>query len=200
MLATLFQGAICLVALGLGWLLSAKPFEQLQVTMEAVGYGIAGAIPMLMLFGVTYVYPMGPLKAIKQFLIEALGPSLSACTWYDLVWVAFLAGFSEELMFRGVIQKSLGHFGWWVGLLASNVLFGLAHAITPTYILLAALLGIYLGLLFQLIGQQNLLVPIVTHTLYDLVAFFIVRQSFRNRPNLPKLAESSPAEISSEPQ
>jgi len=200
MLATLFQGAICLLALGVGWLLGTSPFEHWQMNLHSLGYGVAGAIPMLLMFAVTYLYPVGPLKAIKEFLIEALGPSLSECAWYDLIWVAFLAGFSEELMFRGVIQKSLGYFGWWVALLVSNVLFGMAHAITLTYVLLAALLGIYLGLLFEVAGQQNLLVPIVTHTIYDLIAFFVVRQSFRNRPNLPKLAEPTDSGISSAPQ
>ena len=132
---------------------------------------------MLMLFAVTYRFPVGPLKTIKQFLVDALGPPLAECRSYDMAWVAFLAGFSEELMFRGVIQTWLTPAGWIVGLLASNALFGLAHAVTPTYAVLAGLMGVYLGLIYEFAGH-NLTVPVVTHSVYDLAAFFVVRHSF----------------------
>lgn len=177
--ATLSQGGLAIFGLVLAWLLGINPFDTIQFTGRAVVWGVAGTIPMLIVFAFTYHLPIGPLRDIKQFLIENLGPHLSQCRWYDLVWVALLAGCSEELVFRAVMQTWLNQWGVTTGLLVSNTLFGLAHAVTPLYAVLAGLLGIYLGALFQFADDGNLLVPTLTHALYDLVAFAVVRRSFR---------------------
>ena len=177
--ATLFQGGLAIVALMLAWLLGINPFDRFQFTGRAVAWGVAGTIPMLIVFAFTYQSPIGPLKDIKQFLIENLGPHLSQCRWYDLVWVALLAGCSEELLFRAVLQTWLNQWGAATGLLVSNTLFGLAHAVTPLYAVLAGLMGVYLGALYQFAGDGNLLVPVLTHTIYDLVAFLVVRREAR---------------------
>jgi membrane protease YdiL (CAAX protease family) len=72
------------------------------------------------------------------------------------------------MLFRGFLQAwletMLGSLG---GLLVASFLFGAAHPITAGYVVIATLMGGYLGWLWQASG--NLLVPIVTHALYDLV-------------------------------
>lgn len=178
-MATLFQGGLLLFALGLAWLAGINLGEQLRFTGTAVAWGVGATVPMLALFAITYLFPVGPFGTIKGFLHEVLGPPLARCRWYDLVFVALLAGCSEELLFRGVLQTWIGRWGALVGLLASNVIFGLAHAITPTYAVLAGLLGIYLGLVYTITGEANLVPAILCHTLYDLVAFFVVRRAAR---------------------
>ena len=72
-------------------------------------------------------------------------------------------------MFRGLIQDLIAS-AWtpWAGLLLASLLFGLAHPITATYAILAAAMGLCLGGLYLYSG--NLLVPIVTHALYDFLA------------------------------
>lgn len=86
-----------------------------------------------------------------------------------IVAVSLLAGFGEELLFRGVIQAGLEHLtGAVAGLLLASLIFGLLHAITPAYFLLATLMGLYLGLLYQQTG--NLLIPCLVHALYDWIA------------------------------
>ncbi len=180
-MATVFQGCLALLALGLAWLAGVDLSSQFRVTGTAVAWGIGATVPMLVLFAITYFFPVGPLGTIKGFLHEVLGPPLAVCRWYDLVFVALLAGCSEELLFRGVLQSWMGRWGALAGLLASNVIFGLAHAITPTYAVLASLLGIYLGLVYTITGEANLVPAILCHTLYDLVAFFVVRSEARKR-------------------
>jgi membrane protease YdiL (CAAX protease family) len=125
---------------------------------------------MFALFLIGNRYPIGPLFKIKQFLVDALGPSLVACHWYDLLLIAAVAGIGEEVLFRGVLQPLAGPV-W------SNVLFGLVHFITPTYALLAGLLGGYLGVL--LMTTDNLLAPIIAHGLYDFLAFLVVARECR---------------------
>lgn len=184
-MATLFQGGLLLLALGLAWLAGIDLGEQLHVTGTVVAWGVGATVPMLALFAITYVFPVGPLGTIKGFLHEVLGPPLARCRWYDLVFVALLAGCSEELLFRGVLQTWIGRWGAVAGLLGSNVIFGLAHAVTPTYAILASLLGIYLGLVFTITGEANLVPAILCHALYDLVAFFVVRREARRRIDYP---------------
>ena len=66
-----------------------------------------------------------------------------------------------------------------LALLLASLLFGLAHAITRTYVVLATVFGIYLGWLWTASG--NLLVPIVAHALYDFVALSALVRAERRK-------------------
>lgn len=182
-LATLFQSGVAIVAFALAWGFNINPFDRMEFTGSAVALGIFGTIPMLILFGFTYQFPFGPFREIKEFLLDALGPPLAECRWYDLAWVAFLAGSSEELLFRAVLQTWLNPWGLIAALLISNAVFGMVHAVTPMYVVLAGLLGIYLGVLFY-VADGNLLAPTLSHAVYDLLAFFVVRREYQIRLSL----------------
>jgi membrane protease YdiL (CAAX protease family) len=79
------------------------------------------------------------------------------------------AGFGEEMLFRGVLQYELaGRLGETVALGVTSIIFGLLHAITPAYAILATIASVYFGYLYQSAG--NLAVPITTHALYDVGA------------------------------
>jgi uncharacterized protein len=72
-----------------------------------------------------------------------------------------------------VIQPALaGYLPLAAAVALTAALFGVAHWVTPTYALLAGLVGAYLGLVLLLSG--NLLVPIVAHALYDVVALALL--------------------------
>jgi len=113
-------------------------------------------------------------------LFETLGSNLHRYHWTDLLILASIAGLSEELLFRGVIQPWMeSSWGLTAGLVGSNIIFGLAHAVTPLYAVLAALVGIYLGLSMDYGGDRNLLLPIVIHGLYDFLAFIALLRAYR---------------------
>jgi membrane protease YdiL (CAAX protease family) len=168
--ALLFEGGLVGVAGAIGWWFEVDPFGKLEWNLQGIAWGAAAALPMFGLFLLANWLPFGPLRRIKQFLHEALGPSLLACRWYDLLLVAAVAGLGEEVLFRGVLHPL-------TGLLWSNVLFGFVHFITPTYAVLAGFMGAYLGRLLQL--SENLLAPIMTHGLYDFLAFLVVARECR---------------------
>jgi membrane protease YdiL (CAAX protease family) len=120
-------------------------------------------------------WPVGPLARIKAFAEEVIKPLFRACTLLDLAAISLLAGVGEEMLFRGVLQDV---FSRWLdpslALVLASVLFGLLHLITPTYALLAALMGAYLGWLYAQTG--NLFVAIMVHALYDFFALgYVVR-------------------------
>ena len=178
-LAVLMEGGLVVIAFLLEW---AAGVQSLAIIWEwrAVGWGILATIPMFLLFIVGHYYPVGPLLPIKRFLIEMLGPPLANCRQYHLVLLAVLAGFCEEILFRGVLLPWMGLGGDAFGLIGSSILFGLAHMVTVTYAVLAFLFGLYLGLLPSTTDAPNLLVPIVTHAVYDYLAFLVVIQAYRS--------------------
>ncbi len=170
--AVLFEGSLIGVAGALGWWFDVRPLANLAWDWRGIVWGLAGTLPIFALFLLMNRFPVGPLRKIKQFLVDALGPALVACRWYDLLLVAAVAGIAEEILFRGVLQPLAGPV-W------SNVLFGLVHFITPTYALLAGLMGGYLSWL--LTTSQNLLGPIIAHGLYDFLAFLVVARECQQR-------------------
>lgn len=180
-LAALFEGLIIVLAFLLGWIAGIAPLGTITWAWEAVAWGLGAAVPLLFFFLLTHWLPLGPLQRIRRVLVDMLGPSLVVCHWYDLLFLSLLVGFAEELLFRGVLQPWLSAWGYVTGLVASNVLFGLAHSVTVAYAVLAALIGLYLGWLLDVTGERNLLVPALTHAAYDFVAFLIVAHTYRKK-------------------
>lgn len=177
--AALSEGGLVLAAYALGWLFNIDPFETLVFSWPILAWGLAGTLPLFLVFLLAYRYIGGPFYEIKRFLIEMLGPSLAACRWYDVILLGLLAGFCEELLFRGVIQAGFGRFGFWIGISVTSVLFGLAHCITPTYAILAAAVSVYFGVLPLVTPEGSLLVPMITHGVYDYLAFLVVAATYR---------------------
>jgi hypothetical protein len=60
----------------------------------------------------------------------------------------------------------------WLAVGIAALLFGAAHWLTMSYAVFAALIGVYLGILFLV--TENLLAPAVTHALYDIVALSVL--------------------------
>ncbi len=181
-LALPFEAGAGAIAVGLGWLFHASPLTTLTWNGRDGLAGLAATAPMLALFAALVRSRWRPLVRIRHFLVRGAGTLFGACSLFDLFLVAAAAGFGEELLFRGLIQAALGR---WLGpvpaLVLASVLFGLAHWITPTYGLLAAVMGAYLGGVWLLSG--NLLVPIVAHWIYDLIALAWVVRQWRRRQN-----------------
>ncbi|MCB0406459.1 MAG: CPBP family intramembrane metalloprotease [Bdellovibrionales bacterium] len=100
-----------------------------------------------------------------------LGELIERLPCWRLVLLSLSAGFGEEMLFRSVIQP---HLGVW----ATAFVFGLLHALTPTYFLVALSVGAYLGLVFDWTGG-NLFVPVAVHTVYDFLAFMLYRRRIR---------------------
>lgn len=192
-LAALAEGGCFVLALGLGWLADIDPLGTIRWTWTAVLWGVAATAPMLLLFEVIRRVPVRALQEIERLLVEMIGPSLAACTVPDLIMLAAAAGVCEEALFRGLLQPWIGGGSFWWGLILSNVIFGIAHLITPLYGVLAMLIGVYLGLLWHYTQPPNLLAPIVAHGLYDFVAFLMIAGMYR-RLAAEKVAESEQEE------
>lgn len=179
-MALLFEGGLGLAALLLGYFLGFSPFAgpafgspQWPLHVQAVGIGLVAALPLLALVPILDLAPLPGLSRLRDVVHEQLVPLVKDLSVAQMALVALVAGWGEELLFRGLVQAGTanwfgGNTGWWIGLVVASIFFGLCHAITPSYAILAGGMGLYLGWLFGF--ADNLLAPIVTHAVYDFAA------------------------------
>jgi len=176
--AVLFELSLAVIAGGVGWAIGVNPFRSPSVAAAPsftwlVGLGVLAALPTLMLFFVLTTLPVPPLRRLRTWLQQQLKSMLGATSCLGLLAVSLAAGIGEEVLFRGLIQQATER---WFGSAAGNVpalvvaslLFGLAHAVTPTYFVLALVMGAYLGWVYQQTG--SLYPPIIAHALHDWIA------------------------------
>jgi uncharacterized protein len=172
-LAVVVEGGLVLLALLLGWLFDKRPLSRLNLDLAGVGWGLLAALPLLAAFFVMNRWPIGPLAGLKKFSETTVRPMMRPLTKIDLLGISCLAGLGEEMVFRGLAQDLLAGqipVGWAIA--AASLLFGLVHAITPTYFVLAALAGVYLGWVYAATG--DIAAPIVAHAAYDFVALLVL--------------------------
>ena len=166
-----------LVSLAIGRVMGISVWDQMPASINAFLVGLVATIPMLIFLVFVYQSRAKEFVEIRVLIRDLLGETLAACRWYDLIILALLAGFSEEFLFRGTLEPLLSRFGWLIGLVACNILFGICHAVTPTYAVMAGLMGGYLSLSVRFGSEPNLMIPVICHSLYDLIAFIVVRSS-----------------------
>ena len=167
------EGGLALVAIILAWLLGPELWSSLHWSWTDMLWGTLGAIPPLVIILLIDRFPIGPFKHVADISDRILRPLLKNCKWPDYFLLAALAGFCEELLFRGWLQPFLTlYMPLWLSILIGGFIFGLCHLLTATYFVIAWLISIYLAML--LVWSENLLVPMVTHGVYDLIAIFAV--------------------------
>ena len=173
MLAVLVEGGLVLLALVIGWLFEKHPLSRLKLDLAGVGWGLVAMLPLLAAFYVMNRWPIGPLAGLKKFSETTVRPMMQPLSKVDLLGISCLAGLGEEMVFRGLAQDLLGTqmpLAW--AIVAVSLMFGLVHAITPTYFVLAALASAYLGWVYALTG--DIAAPIVAHAAYDFVALLVL--------------------------
>lgn len=144
--------------------------------------GLASAVPISITI---YLLMAGPISRItwiqramsqiNEKLYLPFGRSIRSLTIFEIVLISCAAGIGEEIFFRGMMQSFIGV--WWAA-----VIFGLLHALTPAYFIIATAVGIWLGLLYQF--SDNLLVPMVAHAAYDIFALNFLRMQYLRRSKL----------------
>jgi membrane protease YdiL (CAAX protease family) len=146
----------------------------LRPDARGIVVGLAAAVPLLGVFAILRRWPWEPLRSLRRDVRAVVNETLGPCHPTDLAMIAVAAGLGEEILFRGLIQ---GGLAGWIGaggaLAVASVAFGMAHAVSPTYVVVATGLGLYLGVLFEATG--GLVAPVVAHATYDLVALLVIR-------------------------
>lgn len=173
-----FEGGLALTAWMLGWMFGVDVWPGAALTGGVLMVGLVGTAPLLL--GLAFVLQSAwpPVVRLREATYRVVDHLFANARLIDFIVVAALAGVGEEVFFRGFLQTGLAG---WLGLVPAiwitGVLFGLAHAVTPAYVVYATIVGVYLGMLLPLTG--SLWAPVVAHAAYDLVALLYVRRRLR---------------------
>jgi membrane protease YdiL (CAAX protease family) len=168
-MACAVEAALLLVAAAVAYAFGQPLLSDLHWSGTDFLLGLGASVPLYALFWWMMRSSQGSLARIRRLLVGGLRPLFAPWSLLQLGFLSALAGLSEEVLFRSVIQGTFtAFFGSAVGLVAASILFGCAHLITGAYGIIAGAIGMYLGLLW-LVGD-NLLIPIVTHATYDFAA------------------------------
>ncbi len=176
--AVFFEGGLAPLSLFLGWLVGHPALGRFAWSSTDALWGAVATIPLVAMFLLIIQWPIGPIGKIKKFWDEEATPLFAESTWPEIALIAISAGVGEEMLFRGVLQSSFtGWFNPAWGLIITSLLFGVLHPISIPYVVMASVVGFYLGELWVLSG--NLLTVMVIHALYD---FFVLAYLTRFRP------------------
>ena len=112
-------------------------------------------------------------EARKQIGFLAPQSGLEVFLW---VCLSATAGFCEEVLFRGYLQKQFTRLlrNRWVALAVVSILFGLGHGYEgPQRMVLIALLGLSFGVLS--IWRKSLRPAMIAHTMQDTISGLLLR-------------------------
>ena len=145
-------------------------WQALRWSTSHVLFGLLAAVPPPLLMILLLESQLGArlpgVREVRQNISAVLVPLVGHVRFAEALALSCLAGLSEEVFFRGVLQREIG-----IGF--ASVIFGLLHALSLPYVLWATVVGGYLGWLAQWSG--NLWLPIVTHTVVDLIGLWYIR-------------------------
>lgn len=165
MLAVMLCSATGLPVLGKGW----------AVTSAHLARAVAVAVPFSAVFWVLEHAPTG-IQAATEASFRAF---FAARHVWEVALFCLCVAFGEELLFRSWLLAGLeacdlpAH----VALVGSSVVFGVLHAYTRVYMLLASLAGLLFGGMFLASGQ-SVLEPLVVHFLYDFCTILVMQRKW----------------------
>lgn len=167
--AMTFEAGILVLAVALGRWMDLKVLPEVAGPWRDVAGGAIAAVPMLF----AMIWMVESHNAIwldiRQVVEQMILPSLRGLRFWQLASLSALAGLGEEALFRGILQTKLAaHLDKTLGLALASAAFGLAHALTPAYALLAGAMGLWLGWLYLWTG--DLMAPVLCHAVYDFAA------------------------------
>lgn len=174
------QGALLLLATIWCWLaeIPLAPVLVPQPKDFAIGaaVGVGLILSSFVLFGISHLLEKGLGKSraklflsMKEIALNELAPLFQTLTFVDVVVIALLSGFCEEVFFRGALQLD---FNLWI----SAGIFGMFHMPTFRYLLYglwAAAAGILFGIVMD--TTHSLWAPITAHALNNLVVIMFFR-------------------------
>jgi membrane protease YdiL (CAAX protease family) len=148
---------------GLDLAAAAWPSVGAVIVGTACGLALAATLPLVTAPWARRMLVLRGLRRAWDSLESGLGPTLGV---REVVVLALGSAISEELFFRGVLQREVGVF-------AASAIFGLLHPLGIAYVLWAAAVGAGLGGLFIVTG--SLAAPAAAHGIYNLLALVYLR-------------------------
>jgi len=166
-----FAGAAFLMGMATG----TAPFATLTVSPGAIIFGFLAMLPMLALLAGLMTARSPLISRFREKQLRYFAGLGFRFTPLRIVLMSLGAGIGEELLFRGAIQAHLETLvPSPLAIVIAASLFGVLHMASTTYMILAGVIGAYLGFIFTM--TDNILVPIIAHTVYDVIALAITQR------------------------
>lgn len=183
------EGGLVIVALGLGWLGlfdNSQPLNEIDGTglRSAVFWGAIWMVPMLGQLVLFHFWKPKFYRPMQEFVDNNLRPLFASSSYLELLIISVMAGLGEELLFRWCIQGGITTLavpqlgvtgGIGTAVVIASLLFGACHWVNNIYLLMASLVGGYLGLAMVMTG--NWLVPAFAHAAFDFIALLYIVSS-----------------------
>jgi len=161
-----FESSLLLVAWVLGWLMGVPLFDVHTWNWKGFTVGLTSTLPLISMFFWLLQSQWEPCQNIRRIMDAVIRPMFQEFNILQLLIISLVAGISEEILFRGVIQGGAqASMGVPAAIVLSAVLFGACHALTPFYFVLATFMGAYMSVVWM--ATEQLLAPILTHAVYD---------------------------------
>jgi membrane protease YdiL (CAAX protease family) len=176
-LAVTMEGLALLLAVFLAWYFGISLMPLSENYLRDILIGTAGALVPFVFFLFLMTERAGKVAlfgSLRRIVTTGVKEIFSNAKLIDLIVISLIAGISEELLFRGVLQAQYG-------IVAASIVFGLAHCISAAYVITAAIMGFYIGAFYYF--SNSLLVPVQIHFIYDLGALIYLRYFFSTNGN-----------------
>jgi len=163
-----FSGVLILIAFGISmWSGYPKGVGDISIKPVLQGSFLGAVLFMLMVFVGRYLHIYVP--SYRDLVLE-LRQLFSELSWSNIIVLSVMAGVSEELLFRGVIQSYLMSItSPLIAVIISASLFGVMHCYSRLYIVVTLIFGLFIGWLYY--ESQSLLLIVTLHAVYDVLAF-----------------------------
>ncbi len=148
-----------------GWMLLKKNLlEELIQKAEPISAGIGALLgivtAVLIWLVIKLVRPLQQSRSLEVLVI------VKKATWLQILLICAIAGITEEILFRGALQPS-------IGIWPAAVLFGLLHAYGRLYVFVAIFAGACLGYMYWY--TDSLAVVAAAHIFYNITISVLVK-------------------------
>jgi uncharacterized protein len=117
----------------------------------------------------------GLFADLREITFTQIAPIFNTLQPVDLLFVAAISGFCEEIFFRGAMQSQLG-------ILATSIIFALFHCPSLRFVsygIWVFIAGTFLGWLY--LQSHNLWVPILAHAVSNCISLFFLRYAVKDK-------------------
>lgn len=190
-----FEFGLAFIALGLGWLVGPWPWineagQELQQSdylyaLRMIALGNLCALPIILLLILADHSDLPWARSLETQTRGALGGFIADAPVGMLLAISVAAGVGEEMLFRGWLQRWISialegvPLSDIVAIVLASAIFGLCHALSWKYALVASVMGAYLGIVLHM--SHSLLCPIAAHAAYDFLAMLWMRSRWSQR-------------------
>jgi len=147
-----------------------NPFKGWLINTHSIFYGVAACLTLIfcsLIITLTY-------EPFKRALVEIDNLLLNKIKYVDILPIALLSGFAEELFFRGILQEEYG-------IIFTSICFAVLHFPGRNfwiYSLWALFASLFLGNIYAY--THNLFIVVFSHTLNNLFAL-LLWQRFKDK-------------------